>query len=464
MRDDRLTLAWIGLTCILLLTSACAKPAPTPTSLTEQPTAQSPKLVSTDPVQEAFNSKLNEINKLNPELTLELKNLPDFKNLQLKHVEALERITNLLASATNPEVREAFDLMIKGGTPYPKDHKYIVPSYNTELQVLYWLAEQNEFKQDDTLALAIAMVNGFWVTLGDNEVRKAVYKDSNDLLNFLRETNEIQKARGYYQLEDYPLEAKVYLSWRGNDLGRGGHIHYELMSGGFRQNNPVNIHIFYNNREKKVNLSDYQWNNVSINTLTKMREYVDKSGWLKIDQDATVGNIERYFYFDPKKWIFTEPNDNWLNYKGEKTVNHNMNNANLEFEYLQENGKGIGVCDDEMTLVDALLKSWGIASGAMVRTYSSNHTHIFYYEPRSKTWKCYIRQISIGTASSCNIYLFEPPIIQHNYYISYQDSNQWFMKMLNMYHKIVGASGPEIKDLFITGVPTSKMKQWVFYE
>jgi len=107
------------------------------------------------------------------QLAKELRKLPDLTN-----ATAVAKITYLALNATNPEVKEAFELMIKGGTPDPRDFTYAVPRYNTELQVLYWLAFQNEFKKDDTLALAIAMVNGLWVTMGNEEVREAVKRDS----------------------------------------------------------------------------------------------------------------------------------------------------------------------------------------------------------------------------------------------------------------------------------------------
>lgn len=403
-----------------------------------------------------------------PELLQELVKLPELREMDEEDNEAIEDIAYLALLSANPEVKEAFQIMIKGGTPDPKDFRYPVPNHNTELQVLYWLAEQNEFKKDDTLALAIAMAHGLWLTMGDDEVKKTVKRDVNDLLNFLRETNEMQKARGYSQLEDYPLEAKVYLSWRGNDLGRGGHIHYGLMSGGPRHPDAVNIHIFYENERRRVNLSEYNWNNVSIDTLIEMREYMDKGAWLHKATETVVRNLEDYFFFYPGYWIFTEPSDAWLTYKGEKTVNHNMNNANLEFEHFLEFGKGIGVCDDEMTLVDAFLKSWGVASGAMVRTYGTedglNHTHIFYYEPTSRTWRSYVNQINIGLSPTWNVYLFTPPVLQRDYYKYHQDSQQWFMKMLNLYHKIIGVPGNEVKEMFMKGVPTSDIKQWIFQE
>jgi hypothetical protein len=69
--------------------------------------------------------------------------------------------------------------------------------------------------EDDALALAIAMVNGLWVTMGDDQVREAVKEDSSSLLEFFRETNEQQRLTWNHQLEDYPLEAKVALVWTG---------------------------------------------------------------------------------------------------------------------------------------------------------------------------------------------------------------------------------------------------------
>lgn len=127
------------------------------------------------------------------QLARELRKLPDLAN-----ATAVAKITYLALNATNPEVKEAFHLMIKGGTPDWTDFAYNVPSYNTELQILYWLASQNDLKRDDTLALAIGMVNGLWVTMGDDQVRESVRNDASQLLQYFRETNELQKQRGYY--------------------------------------------------------------------------------------------------------------------------------------------------------------------------------------------------------------------------------------------------------------------------
>jgi hypothetical protein len=162
----------------------------------------------------SFYLALLESNRTEPyvQLAKELRKLPDFSN-----ATAVAKIAYLALNATNPEVKEAFELMMKGGTPDPRDFTYTVPNYNTELQVLYWLALQNEFKKDDTLALALAMVNGLWITMGDDQVRDAVIKDTDGLLSFGRETAELQNCRTLHT----PLTILRLIRWKLRSVGHG---------------------------------------------------------------------------------------------------------------------------------------------------------------------------------------------------------------------------------------------------
>jgi hypothetical protein len=162
---------------------------------------------------------LLEINGTSPYVQLagELRKLPDLRN-----ETALAQIAYLALDSSNPEVKEAIDLIVKGGKANPSDFRYDTPHYNTELQVLYWLASQRQFKYEDTLALAISMSNGFWVTIGDASVQQKVRGDVVDLLDFFRETDKLQQTLGYSTLEQLPLEAKVALAWLGGDTGTHG--------------------------------------------------------------------------------------------------------------------------------------------------------------------------------------------------------------------------------------------------
>jgi hypothetical protein len=193
------------------------------------------------------------------------------------------------------------------GKPNQGDFHYQVPKWNTELRILFWLAEQNEFKTDDTLAQAIAMDNGLWVTMGDDEVKQSVYKDINSILNFGRVTSEWQKAIGLpYNLEDYPLEAKVCWAWTGGDPNRGGAVRHNLFSDPTRYYNYIiNIHHLKENKTRQVNLKDYIWNTLNPANLPIIRDIV-VSKWFGMDPDTTANNIANKFR---SNWQYTSPYD-----------------------------------------------------------------------------------------------------------------------------------------------------------
>ena len=398
------------------------------------------------------------------ELAKELRKLPDLKN-----ATAAAKITYLALNATNPEVKEAFELIIKGGTPDQGDFPYAVPKYNTELQILYWLACGSAFKRDDTLALAVAMVNGFWVTIGDDQVDRAVMNDTGQLLGFFRETAELQKQRGYFDLEEYPLEAKLSLSWTGGDPARGGRAWYQLLSGGATYERTLNTHHFLEYATRIVRLEDYRWNTVWISTLRQMQRTMTESGWIVSSVDKTVENIEEYFYFSGfrQHWIFTQPNDTIIAFNGERTIDHNMNNPNWVFDYYLRTGEGLGVCGDEASLIEALCKSWGVATIRLTRTYGTkggnNHDHVVYYEPTNGTWKCYVRQLNIGRSGTWNVYLFQPPVILHDYFVCHRDSQQTWMKMYDVYYVVNNVPAEQTAASFLKGIPTTEFKQWLLY-
>ena len=227
---------------------------------------------------------LDKLDEKYPKLADELKKLPEHQSSnKVKVVEALEDIVTLALQGEpyeNPEDRfdpqkitrarevwEAFDLMLKGGTPDQRDFTYPVPSHNTELQCLYWLAEQNEFKEKDTLAQAIAMTHGLFVTMGTEEVRRAVYKDINEFLEFGRSTSELQKALGLpYNLENYPLEAKVCWAWRGNEIMKWNPLKWQPTM-------PTSL-VYYSSNP--LPLVIYEKDTVSITALRKMREFISE--------------------------------------------------------------------------------------------------------------------------------------------------------------------------------------------
>lgn len=412
------------------------------------------------------------------QLATELRKLPDLQN-----ATAVAMITYLALNATNPEVKEAFQLMMSGGTPDPRDFTYAVPNYNTELQVLYWLACQNEFKKDDTLALAVAMANGLWITMGDEQVGQAVKSDVGNLLVFFRETNEIQKRRGYYQLEDYPLEAKVALSNRA---------YLTLLMGPYSlfldptSLSPYQILDVATGRIKPFPLAGYIWGTISIDTLREMRNMMISKGWITQDIGGTIARVEDYLYFsgrDGKKgehWYyaadFSAPNrSRFMIIDGRNVSIGNINNVNWQFQYFQQKDQGIGGCTDEAALVDGFAKSWGIAttghfimnklSGTTRTTEFTAHTYVTYFDPATQSWKAYIKQLDmnidwIPESSVAFLGVLKPPVNQVGY-IKGWNEDVFFVS--NMFHMVRNTSLNEVAKTWSIGVPTSQMKQWLLY-
>jgi hypothetical protein len=418
---------------------------------------------------------LLESNRTEPYMSLarELRKLPDLKN-----ATAVAKITCFALNATNPEVKEAFELMIKGGTPAPSDYRYTVPNYNTELEVLYWLACENEFKKDDTLALAIAMVNGLWVTMGDEQVRQAVKRDTSDLLVFFRETNELQKQRGFFQLEYYPLEAKVALSWTANSALRDGP--HSIFPG------PNSEHPYGNHR--RMDLAGYEWDTLNVTTLREMRRYLEDKQFITVDTAVIIGLIEHYLYFsNPRSTgeIGGMDSDHWyyvyetltahrvatISVDGESVKNYVINNVDWTFSYLLLNGRGIGACGDEAALVDGFAKSFGIATLLATRfvklseTERTGHGYVVYYSQSTETWRAYSSQLEmdmdwIPRDAVTYFTVIRPPVNQHGYLRAWMEGVFWCGAMTYVWRN---TTLPAIQERFSKGLQASEMKQWLLY-
>jgi len=392
------------------------------------------------------------------QLARELQALPDATN-----ATAVAKITYLALNATNPEVREAFELMVKGGTPSPSDFTYTVPKYNTELQVLYWLACRNELKKDDTLALAISAVNGLWVTIGDGKVRQDVKNDTTQLLRFLRETNEVQLKRGQIPLEDYPLETKICLA---------------LTSSIGTIDGPHSLWKFV---EKRASQKDYRWVRYDVHILQKMREIAFERGWFEGSVDSKVKNIEDYFYFSgsAEHWTYSTRTgdipgvtESSIEVYGELVPDHSIYNLRFYLERYLSTDRGLGDCGDETYFMEAWSKSLGIATNFVLHQIIVDdkfygHAHMIYYEPRTKTWKAYAGQLDYGMYYNkpdlpFYIFIFRPAVKQAGYFRLTPIKETRFGNSGTAY--VAGTQTPaEFRRIYLTGCPTFQMKQWLLY-
>jgi len=384
------------------------------------------------------------------ELGWELQALPDATN-----ATAVAKIAYLALNATNPEVKEAFELMMKGGTPSPSDFSYPVPKYNTELEVLYWLALRNEFKKDDTLALAIAMVNGLWLTLGDDQVKQSTKEDTSELLTFFRETDQLQSSRGFQRLEHLPLEAKTCLAWTGGYSTSGGR--------------PYPLQQY---KDRKLPLRGYLWDTVSVQTLRRMRDLMEMKHWIVPNVDTTVALVENYLFFSTH-WKYTGNTEtDYIEVDGEKVLVHDMNNVDFTFDHFFKYDQGFGDCGDESGLVDGFSKSWGIAATYVLhQSYDSgmtkivwSHMKISYYEPESGRWKICEEQLNVGINEpySYTLYVYRPPVKIPGY-LSHHPSPSFrlpgYGNMCYVFERQLSAG--EIKSMFLAGITRASMKQWL---
>jgi hypothetical protein len=394
------------------------------------------------------------------QLASELRKLPDLSN-----ETAVAQITYLALNASNPDVKEVYELMLKGGTANAADFGYPIPQYNTELQILYWLAAQRQLKRDDTLALAIALSNGIWVTIGDNSVRTTVMKNVVDLLDYFRETDSLQRIFGYPRLEQLPLEAKIALAWLGGNTGTHGP---HGITGSQTKHNALQQHM---------NLFGYEWDTVNATTLRQMRDYVSKQGWISSSIDLTVTTIEDYFYFSgaSEHFNYVTSLDATIQVFGETVPSRLINNANFEYQYYLQHGHAIGVCEDETVLVSALLKSWGIPTLTAsyywpLKNLYGGHSNTMYYDAASTTWKVNPYQLGIPFYLVRDAYIFLPPVLQNEFVPdgsipreaavpSVFQSGEVNTKMFAPMYNITGS----YLNRFKSGVATAQMKQWILY-
>jgi len=399
------------------------------------------------------------------QLAWELQALPDATN-----ATAVAKITYLALNATNPEVKEAFELMIKGGTPDPSDFTYTVPNYNTELQILYWLACENEFKRDDTLALAIAMANGLWVTMGDNQVSDAVRNDTSGLLRFFRDVDGFQRRMGWIGLEDYPLEAKLLLVWTGDDALKVGH-------GPHTEVGAEAPHSIFEYTTHRVDLKTYRWNNVDAFTLRQMQAVMLERQWVASSAQSTYEKVEEYFLpiASNPNWYYTatpDRRDKLVTVDGEEVTPYVIHNARFLFEYFLQSGKGFGVCDDQATLVSAFLKSVGIPTDYVYKLWAgtpfggAGHTFNIYYDGKSRVWTANHWQLSTPGGAQMNItidfYLFRPPVTQGGY-LHYVEEHFYGMPMGSAYYTRTNVPNLNIYNTFLQGVTSAQMRQWLLY-
>jgi len=323
--------------------------------------------------------------------------------------------------------------------------------------------------------------------MGTDETRKAVYRDSNDLLDFFRETNEMQKAKAYPQLESYPLEAKIALTWTGNDPARGGYVRYSSAVDNWASTSTraLNLYPLIENEWKQISEKDYNWKTVSVRTLKQMRDYLLKSSLaraLPFSPSQLAYSITNFVY---SKLIHVGKNtaaQAFVEVDGERTINYNIDNADYHWRSLTETDKFYGTCSDARAVIDALLKAYGIPTiplnfswDRVVKNYETGryetgHAVVLLYdslydghdhsEGRWRTSERFIWEAE----PLLNIFVFRIPIRHYNYFRPVVDTFNLHLKPIDMYYKMERLNAESAQHQFyIEGIGTGDVKSWTIY-
>jgi hypothetical protein len=352
-------------------------------------------------------------------------------------LDALRNVTALLAGASDPRLLDALDLMAIGGRG--SDLVSYGPGWNTQLEILCWLGIDNRFKVNDVLPVAIAMGNGLWAAMGDEEVRTLVRSKVDRLLKFHRANNP--------SVEDFPLEALLALAWEGN---------YSVWEG----REPNHLPNIY--RSQGFGPLVYRWNTPV--DLAPYREWVERKGLVSRSPARTVRALETWLYFSGEHWEYAGGNE-MLDVWGTSHVNHDIGSPDFTFSQLQK-GSAKGDCGDETAVAIALLASVGIPSlPAAMQAESVSRSHVFpmYYDHTTESWKSskeHAYMLSGTGIDHFHFYVTRPPVMFPGY-LSYgkfsEDGGFWDGGMAHRQYLELN----EIQALLVDGIPTSRVSEWL---
>ncbi|MEA2032566.1 MAG: hypothetical protein U9N41_03160 [Euryarchaeota archaeon] len=355
-------------------------------------------------------------------------NLPEIQDgITQDEMEAAERIANLMRSP-DLEVQQGLQLIEEYGVPPEEKGHWIdfeTPEYNTQLEVLFWLASANRIDKDyERVALALALDYGSVVTIGDDQVDQSVKKYVSAMYDHIKATDEILEEKEIpWKAADYPLEADIGLVW-----GAMG-IYYPIPpERGFVYEDGIPVHtkktIFWYDEfhDRQMNSEDFDWLFVNKTPLEEMRDWMFRNGFADLSDkpiqrsnftigelitvfnrtvarssadehygdkvDMVAGCITAYVYgwgqSKEKHFIYpiephkppdlpSTPN---ITIDGKTIQTECIANPDWMWEYFKENNFFIGHCTDDSFAEGMLLKSINIPS---VIGSAKHHAVPLYY-------------------------------------------------------------------------------------
>jgi hypothetical protein len=338
-------------------------------------------------------------------LVEDLNNLPELKDrVDLKEQSARREVLLLLESE-DPEIAKAFLIMQMYGKP-SNFTTYAFPTYNTQLEVLFWLAEARELSEYDRTALAIALDYGAVLGISDEAVRDELRDYVVALYDYFVETDGLVP----WAMENYPLEVDVALVWGANGINHPlffetknqypeGTTYSEIGIADYHELTWIDAF-----REEKMTEKDFDWLFVDVSTLKEMRAFLlheqfreGLEGFRVASTAESVDTLLTYslMYHTDKPTAEVS----YVEVEGELTPGCGLSNPDWQWAHFKEEGCIIGNCRDVTCMNIFFLKSLNVpAVGFKVRSFSSSFGHnivVFYDYGNARLWRCTSNQASV---------------------------------------------------------------------
>jgi len=273
--------------------------------------------------------------------------------------------------------------------------------YNTQLEVLLWLAEEREINDYDRIALAIALDYGAVLAISEEGVRKELKDYVVEMYDYFAETDALVP----WDIEEYPLEADIALVWGANGINHPLFFDKKQQYPEETKYNEIGIPNYYDLnwivvfRDEKMNEEDFDWLFVDVETLREIREFLmhdmfSEGKGLRVDRvservDSTLCGSLEYHTDKPSAEV------SYVNVEGRITPGCGLSNPDWQWKYFKEEGRIVGNCRDVTCMNIFFLKSLNIpAIGFTVRSGSSfGHQVVAFYDyEKEDLWRITSKQ------------------------------------------------------------------------
>jgi hypothetical protein len=230
----------------------------------------------------------------------------------------------------------------------------------------------------------------------------------------------------------------------------------------------------------KVTLEVYEWNNVHTDTLRKMRREMTEEQWIFKDPNTVIAMLVDRFWggFGPYVYDLLDKYVERGNYDSDST--DTFDNIDLLYELYAQGGVSRLNCADLTAFVDSWAKSWGIATiavwqidGRLVQEKQVPNGHVFvtYFDPYRAIWSSYQEDFANFESWSPprraddphKFYIFVPPVRISGPPWTIEFYGKEFEECTSFFVRNKTTTIPEMQRLFLDGIPTTQMKQWLLY-